>query len=417
LIREELGEVAPAKIPEAQLKQILERVQRLIDEFRPELEALGRRVDALEKRLKALEQAVAARTVEGAPITLGAQFVYRVGLQSSLMAPPDEIDYPEDLYQVHSTRVRVAATLDEDTQAAVSYWEDNNDNPFHGRARNAHGIDEAWLSTRGWGGRWVIGRQYVRKATAHGYGEEVVGGFVGQGLVFYTPTAVPGVSYETQLGSLDLTLFSTMSVLQSDGEFIGRVGFNIGRLQVGGNILYTGVVDEKAWSADVVLPVLGRTIVAEYAQQIENRAGQDLADDTAFVVGIPDLVDARSLQIGVKYGEVKRNYQIVRSILTNPYYLRLAELPFDRPLFLDPANVAKGWEVTVGLNIARTPISVRWYDGDTVAGANANSVLTVALRRAISRRANVDLLYGLQENGAGAGLDLQVLRAQLAVGF
>jgi len=29
----------------------------------------------------------------------------------------------------------------------------------------------------------------------------------------------------------------------------------------------------------------------------------------------------------------------------------------------------------------------------------------------------VDLLYGLQENGAGAGLDLQVLRAQLAVGF
>lgn len=412
------------------LEKVADRVEeigRLVDEFRPELEAMGTRLDEVEETLDELAAIVEEWTGEAPrgkkrPVLSGA-LTYRTGLQSSLGADAGKLDFPEDVYGATSAKLIVDYEIDEDSNARLTYWEDSNNNPHHGRAANAHGIDEAFVKTKGWGGTWTIGKFYAG-AENGAYSADYTG--VGSGLLYYNPTATMGLQWEGNLGGLKLAAVAQQGNVAlpagtdgRDGQGLIRAGINLGRrIALNAAYLHTGVGSEKGWSVDGTLNILNRTIKAEFAQVTEKARGvEPPGDDTAFVVGCDEILDIGAIALGAKYGKLEANYGLGTSIVTNPYLLRPEEDAFDRPLFLHAGNVADGYEINVGLNIARTPIAIRYYDGDTVAGGDANGVTTITLTRPISRIANLKLMYGLVADGVAPGTDLSVARAQVDLKF
>jgi len=412
------------------LEKVADRVEeigRLVDEFRPELEAMGTRLDEVEDTLDELAEIVERWTGEAPrgmrrPVLSGV-LTYRGGLQSNLGKDLDTLDFPEDVYGATTAKLIVDYQIDEDSNARLTYWEDSNNNPHHGRGANAHGIDEVFVKTKGWGGTWTVGKFYAG-AENGAYSADYTG--VGSGLLYYNPTATMGLQWEGNLGGLKLTGVAQQgnAALPTgtdgrDGRGVIRAGINLGkRIDLNAAYLHTGVGNEKGWSVDGTLNILKRTVKAEFATQTENAAGADVNDDnTAFVVGCDDILDIGTIALGAKYGKLEANYAPGTSIVTNPYLLRPEEDAFDRPLFLDAGNVADGYEINVGLKIARTPIAIRYYDGDTVAGGNANGVTTITLTRPISKIANLKLMYGLVADGVAPGTDLSLARAQVDLKF
>jgi len=403
----------------------IDKIQRLVNEFEPELKALGEKTDDLADRVEAIEKSLADLGVEVGPraTTLHANVLVRHGLLSNIDsttkpdADPDELETDYDDFGIGSFQVIVDHQA-KDYSARLSYWEDTNANPFHGRAANKHGIDEAWISTTGLGGKWTVGNQYPG-----GYNATLMGGAVDpMGLLAYTPTAELGIQYETDLGGLDLVGFlgSTGGDDKYDGLGVVRASIDLGHdLTLGGTYLATGSEEQQGWSADLGLKVLNRKVMAEYCELTQAANGTSVDDDnTAWIVSVPALVESGSLSIGASYGEVEVNFApTALSVINNPYLLDPAEDPFDRPLFLNPANVAEGWEVTAKLSLGNTPIQVRYYDGDDINGNDAKAVTTIGLAQKLSKVATLELLYGMQEDGAGQNADLSLARAQVKLGF
>jgi hypothetical protein len=403
----------------------IESIQRLVKEFEPELKALGERTDDLDSRVAAIEDALQAGGLDigKKKTTLHANVTARHGLLSNIDATtkldfdPGKLEFDYDDFGIGSFQL-IVDHQEEDLQARVSYWEDTNGNPFHGRLANAHGIDEAWIKTSGMGGQWTVGNQY-----AGGYSTSLMGGAVdANGLLYYTPTAGLGIQYETELGGLDLLGFvgSNGPGNKADGQAVVRAGLNLGKnIPVSVTYMATGMMEQKGWGADVGLKLLSREIIASYAELTENAVGASLNNNNSvWMVNVPKLIDSGALSIGVSYGEVEAAYAANgTSVLTTPYLLDAAENAFDRPVFLDPANVAKGWEVNAQVKLLNTPLTVRYYDGDNLAGNSANSVTTISLTKELSKVAKLELLYGVQSDGVAPGLDLSLARAQVSLGF
>jgi hypothetical protein len=403
----------------------IESIQKLVKEFEPELKALGERTDDLDSRIAAIEQALqdTGMDIGKKKTTLHANVTARHGLLSNidattkLDADADELEFEYDDFGIGSFQL-IVEHQEEDLQARVTYWEDTNGNPFHGRLVNAHGIDEAWIKTSGWGGKWTIGNQY-----AGGHNAALMGGAVdANGLLYYTPTAGLGIQYETELGGLDLLGFvgSNGPANKTDGQAVVRAGLDLGgNIDLSATYMATGMMEQKGWSADVGLKLLSREVKASYAELTENAAGASLNNNNSvWIVNVPNLIDSGALSVGASYGEVEAAYAANgTSVLTTPYLLNAAENAFDRPVFLNPANVAKGWEVKAQVKLLSVPLKVRYYDGDNLAGNSANSVTTVSLTKKLSKVADLELLYGIQENGAGANTDLSLARAQVSLGF
>jgi hypothetical protein len=425
--------VADLKEANQKLTDNVEGIQRLVDEFEPELKALGERVDDIDDRLARLEEICG----EDGGTRIHGDVLYRTGLLSNIGETadegnaPDELDTDADDFGAGSFRL-IAEHHTDDLDARVTYWEDTNDNYYHGRKANRHGIDEAWISTSGWGGKWTVGNQYPG-----GYDTTLRGGAVdATGLLYYSPVAELGLQFETNLGSIDLLGFIGNNTggaysdpsLNPDGRAVIRAGLDLGgSIDLGATYLATGVQDQKGWSVDAQIDILNRTVNAEYAEVTESLTGADVSDDnTAWVVSVPDIVKSGSLSIGAGYGELKDHFFPAQTVLSP--YLLIPELdPFDRPLFLAPWNVAKGWEVNAQISLGSVPIKVRYYDGDNLAGDEANAVTTVGLTKKISKAADLELMYGVMENGAMSSSyprqqtsdlgDLSVASAQIKVGF
>lgn len=67
----------------------------------------------------------------------------------------------------------------------------------------------------------------------------------------------------------------------------------------------------------------------------------------------------------------------------------------DRPLFLDPYNVAQGWEGMLNYDLTKTwSLQGRVYAGNTVTGADADTVWTASLKKVISDNVTACLTYG-----------------------
>jgi hypothetical protein len=250
-----------------------------------------------------------------------------------------------------------------------------------------------------------------------------------------------------------------------------RIAFPLGGWELGGNYLARGFLQERGWSADLTGTIMNRNISLEYAQLLRNTEGVKLSDmlaaeDTAMVASA-DLWNSDNFKLWGKWGTVDGNYAFTTIIgdFNGEYYeaFTYPNLPLsalhplaefsphdinwvDRPLFLDPTNIAQGWEV--GFTWKRPlgadmPLTVKWMDGkaytwDYLASImmnappypgsakwrDADAIGIVSLTKPLADDVNLTLLYGRREtenimyaNREGDTKPLQVLRAEVSVAF
>lgn len=281
-------------------------------------------------------------------------------------------------------------------------------------------------------------------------------------------TGIAGLFEREAFDGQGADLFGTM----------GQDGYDAWRLAVpfGGyttlavNWLGSGFASETGFSADIAGRIFGFDYSVEYAKLADNAAGLDIQDDDTAYVASVDLVDSASVKLNAKYGLVEPYYALCVDPATgtlgggwsrvpviigpalgldtaiwnlplsalHPYASVAADYVdwVDRPLFLSPSNVAKGWEIMVELpNLlgSNSPLTVRYYDGkaynpgwiDGIPGApkwrDADRVWTVSLTRNIAENVDWTLLYGRREVenvlSPGSADPLQVLRSEVMVRF
>jgi hypothetical protein len=330
------------------------------------------------------------------------------------------------------TRVKIAANLSPVTSAGITLladpltnhqWQDVGEQSPNAYTPNGImdvvKVDEAFLK---------FDTQFIRPVTVTA--GKLYGGF-GQGLLFNNS------QYPMKAGRLDIaltgapgdgityTLFSGLIDLEGlngqsagfpqdpnndyfdagewggpDGVTVQHLAIPLGRtLSIGGTYLGTGFGDERGWSADISARVFGLDFWGEWAKLTNWACGCDEtpADDpvkiskdrnnTAWVAGLG--LDKPSWNLRAQYGEVGPTYAFTEwgfnpmaqdfyygegGYLGVPFSLLHPNEEFDphyinwldRPLFLDPTNVAKGWEVAgtfKSLFGEKTPLSFRYYDG------------------------------------------------------
>jgi len=166
---------------------------------------------------------------------------------------------------------------------------------------------------------------------------------------------------------------------------------------VGGTYLGTGFGNERGWSVDLTGKVIGVDIWGEWAKlanwvdgDTHTPAGVQITKDRANQAWIFGAgLDKPSWALSAQYGIIGATYSfddvgfnpaaqdfflgsegwenVPLSLLHpleefDPHYVNWV----DRPLFLDPTNVAKGYEIAGSLKSLlgdKTPISFRYYNG------------------------------------------------------
>ena len=360
-------------------------------------------------------------------------------------------------------------------------------------------VDQAWVkfrTERFLPAEWTVGKQYAG---------------VGEGLLFnddlYALKAVngnfkfgKGLDLMVLGASVDREAFGSQSTQSVSGlspdetkalDTSGQDNYLLGRLalpvlktwNVGANWLQTGFGDEQGWSVDVKGSIFRRPISAEFATMLRSVGGvkasdwkadsfMGVNDNTAWVVNV-GLVDTRTLALSGKYGQVDPLYAFSVTDDTSKV-LGFAELPggvpifnlpltllhpyaevsphdinwVDRPLFLDPTNVSKGWEANLTLKSllgSDMPLKLRWYGGQaynddyiawlSVGGTSsgfskpekwrtADQAVVVSVTKPLAEDVNFTLLYGRRETkNVMRPIDdtlrdpIQVVRGELSVAF
>jgi len=266
-----------------------------------------------------------------------------------------------------------------------------------------------------------------------------------------------------------------------DDVAAARLAIPIGGWDLGLNWLQDGFRKEKAGSIDLAGKIFGRNVALEWAElrtnaatiqtdDIEDATGASSGDKMAVVVKA-DILKTPSIDLSASYGKLGALYAFAVVPGSgfggyDPYGFGAGvfNLPFsalhpyaevnahdinwvDRPLFLDPTNIAKGWQLALTLPKLLgegTPLTVTWADGEAinhdyldalVAGVpiagidkwrDADRVWTVSITRPLAENVNFRILYGQREVKnvlLGNTIspikddDIKVLRGELTVTF
>lgn len=191
--------------------------------------------------------------------------------------------------------------------------------------------------------------------------------------------------------------------VEQDSYSYAYIGGQFGTVSLVGTYLFTGFMEEEGWSIGADACIFGARIFGEYAEQKKNIFDEDIDDNNSgWVVGVDLLNNWKGISLTGKYGEIQENYRPIFSTLF-PYALVNAYDTnwVDRPLFLDPFNVTKGWEANLGINFGRDwMLSARAYDGDHItntSNTDADFVWTVSLKKKVNAGITASLLYGQRE--------------------
>jgi hypothetical protein len=221
---------------------------------------------------------------------------------------------------------------------------------------------------------------------------------------------------------------------------------------IGGNWLESGFNREQGWSASLTGCVLGLGLYGEFATLTQWPNGTDYADlnlngikdpgegniDESNEAWLAGLTWKNSwLELTGEYGQVDAGYAFAPALggwdavgAGGYFNLPLSALhpraeidPYDinwvdRPLFLDPTNIAKGWHAVLNFPTLLgegNSLKVSWADGDAYTpeflgwlftGAtgdqpdewrNADPVWTVSVSRRMSDVMTASILYGRRE--------------------
>ena len=298
-------------------------------------------------------------------------------------------------------------------------------------------------------------------------------------------------------GSVGLPALAPAVVGQVDPQTSGQDNYHLyyldwalgGDWNVGANWLDSGLNQESGWSASLDGELYGLGFYGEYAQLKEWPNGEDVSQtglelsesDNAWMAGLSWSNPA--VCVTGEYGVVDAGYAFALTgggwsaihpllgsmgMYTDYFNLPLSALHpnasvdphdinwIDRPLFLDPTNIARGWHVNVTfpkLLGPNTPVSVSYMNGDAyeprylswlsqggpASGIpepdewrDADSIWTVKVSRQLSESVSANLLYGRRDvdnvmssqdvmiGGTRAYAEdepIQVLRGEVCVAF
>lgn len=242
------GERGPAgaNFPPEALNR-LATLERLVNEFRPELEAMGKNVNEMNKRLTDLEARFKALAAQVATNTddianLKKLRVYgEATMITGLDGTPSKsgardgslgMATGEGLSTFHG-KLGVDYQVTDTTLTRLTIVADSDNNPYHGsgvkRAGGMGGIaiDELWVKTPGLGGKWIFGRQYGGQSwdvAAHTRADLGKGPQYGLGLGtgYYTPMALNGI--RAQYEPFGKRLGITALVQAEDAATTAKVG-------------------------------------------------------------------------------------------------------------------------------------------------------------------------------------------------
>ena len=216
------------------------------------------------------------------------------------------------------------------------------------------------------------------------------------------------------------------------------IGLPISDWTITGAYVNSGIGKERLWSVGLEGKLFKHSIYGEFAQGVKDFDGLDVdfgtpsSQKNAWVAGV-NLIETTNLTLGGKYGQIEANYVNAASLTSMFPYEAISPHDIDwvdRPLFLDPNNIARGWEATLeyrGLMKGTMPIKVRYYDGDRFSPVtfgeyvDGDAVIVVSVSKQIAQDVMATLLYGRREVEAATGISdadpIQVLRGELAVTF
>lgn len=237
-----------------------------------------------------------------------------------------------------------------------------------------------------------------------------------------------GVSVDTGFGPLTFGVNGSMidrsvsapapTVLQ-DAFGYTYLGYTFGEWNVTGAWLITGFAKEVGYTAGVDGKLFGTRVFGEVARQTRTAGGTKAGvNRMAGVVGADLITNWRGLSLTGKYGEMHPNFRPTYAAIFPYTAINAYDTDWaDRALFLDPANVTRGWEADVRYAFSQDwLLSGRIYGGDNVALANplapngatvttnADTVWTLMLKKQIAGGVSANVMYGEREVKKVVGL-------------
>ncbi|HAZ62789.1 MAG TPA: hypothetical protein DCZ72_04155 [Armatimonadetes bacterium] len=413
----------------------LDALDALVAEFRPELQALGADVDAMKADIAALQGRVTAlegrvnnhesRIANLERYKLYGDLGMTIGFDGAAKKDGTldgdlRFESGEALLGI-SARAGLDVAINDTTAARMTLWYDSDDNRFHGRPgermgfMSELGIDEAWVKTKGLGGKWIFGRQYGGQDWDTGEAKHALGLGTGYytgaalngGRVVYNlgkhikftglaqaddssnPTFLPVGSYAANIAGvarIDLGLPWLKDKAGNDGIRIGVMG--VGHLPntdaevIPSNALGTwkqfndgSRTEEVSMSVDLHVNLL-KGLDIEYTNQFRQTNGSGpMADGNAdangqVLYGKLGILDSPTFKLNVAVGAVGPDYSLSHSIISNPYlpnYIGTAHQLFTRPVMLGTlANETtqgaptQSWDANFSWKLGSRPLNIRW---------------------------------------------------------
>ena len=188
-------------------------------------------------------------------------------------------------------------------------------------------------------------------------------------------------------------------ILANDAIAFTHLGWQTDNFSIIGEYLLTGLNSQRGWGVGATAKIFGVDLFGEYAKLDRTFSGQD-TDAAGWVVGANLLKDWNNFDLTARYGQLDHGF--------NPFYSELYPYAavnafdtdsIDRPLFLNPENVAQGQEITANYRISDTwNISGRVYWGNPLGFAyldeeHADAVYGATLTKKLGPGATASLSY------------------------
>jgi len=412
-------------------------VNKLLDEFAPEMADLRSRLQSLDEQVGSLSARVTKLSGPRRFETSG-WVDYRLGFQGDTIGSSGAFDAISARLSVqgHLTddivgrvSLRAADVINPLSVIGIETWEGPSFSDLPGPRPRGYGDNDVWLeeayatfpTRHGLSGQWTVGRQFQsygmgllvnneRRAQQglrfqkHGlFGRNLdFDAFYGGGTYDWTPIPAP-----------------------SDGSDLYvslRLACQRPRWSVGLNALPDGVGDEQAWSADLWIN-LGddRNLHAEYAQ-MQNHVNRELFPGIAvpYAFGLSvDLLHTPHLALQGFYCRVSSEYDVVYSSI-HPYYELIEgyppnanHIPWERwlrnPIFLTnivtSGGSASGRLGEFSWQFCRYRLTrySDWWWGPPVAKLDYDLLWALSLSKAMAPGVGMGLTYA-EEWPSGANL-------------
>ena len=209
---------------------------------------------------------------------------------------------------------------------------------------------------------------------------------------------------------------------------------------LGSTTLFAGVQNQDGYSFDADIPILGRTLSAEWVVQRHSSGGvATVGNPRAYNITL-DLLKSKSLTLNAAYGKAQGGFEYFTASSANPYARTWGEAVFDRSLALGaplingngaaaggagagPRYMAAKQSLDISGSV-RIPLPLlkkqaldfRWYNAKGTGGVDLGDVWSIGSKLAVTPGVDVRWLYGVY-NVPGPTLAIPYGRITANIGF